>query len=216
VRPMSTLKAAVALVALSSLAGCFGAPPETRYFSLRGDNIARRADATTAPAGAPIVLVDRFTIDEAYADERLAYRKGGSNELGFDPYSRWAGAPAAQVEDAVRDLLLASGAFAAVRQAQPLGDGRSTYDLVVTGRVRRLEEVDVNDDEWLGALDIELYLLDGKTRTVLQWVELRDNEKASSRNPREVVAALSRLLAKAVDELVRVSKPVLAGRKPAR
>lgn len=201
----------VALICMVGLAAC-SSPPETRYYTLRGDQPLKSAAPAASGAGAPVVLLDRFTIDESYADDRVAYRRGGSQELGFDPYSRWAGSTVAQVEDAVRDLLQASGAFAAVRQAQPIGQLRSDYDYVVTARVKRLEEVDVSDDEWLGALDIELYLLDGKTRAVLQSVQLSDSEKAESRNPREVAAAISRLLSKAVDQFVKAAKPVMASR----
>jgi ABC-type uncharacterized transport system auxiliary subunit len=204
----SLLKTSRWLAVLAGLlAGC-SSPPETRYYTLRGD---KPLDGKPAPAAAPTVLLDRFTIDDAYADERIAYRREG-HELGFDPYSRWAGAPAAQVEDAVRELLRASGLFGAVRQPQPLGDGRSSYDLVVTGRVGRLEEVDASDDEWLGALDLDLYLLDGKSRAVLAERHFAKSARAEKRNPREVAAAISSLLAEAVGDFVAGVKPLVAAR----
>ncbi len=193
-----------------SLSGCFGGPPETKYYTLRG---AELPAVKQAPAGAPVVLVDTFTIDEAYGDARIAYREG-THELGFDPYARWAGPPGAQVEDAVRDLLRGSGLFAAIRQPQPIGEGRSTYDLVVTGRVARLEEVDVSDDEWQGALDLELFLLDGKSRAVLHSYRFAGAEKAEKRNPRDVAAAIARMLAKAVDRFDDEIRPIVARRAP--
>lgn len=207
------MKTPLAVAALVALAGCFGSPPETSYYTLRGGEGFKPIEKQTA-AAAPVVLIDKFTIDESYADDRLAYRHGDSFELGFDPYSRWAGTPVAQVEDAVRDLLAQAGLFH-VRQVQPIGELRSVYDLVVTGRVMRLEEVD-RDETWSGALDLELYLLDGKTRAVLCSHRLRASETAATRNPREVVAALSRLLARATDEFLKAAAPALAGRKPSR
>lgn len=199
---------APALALVLAALGC-SSPPETRYYSLRGESTFVKPKP--APEGAPTVLLDRFTIDEGYADDRVAYRREG-HELGFDPYSRWAGSPVAQVEDAVRDLLAQAGVFAAVRQPQPIGLGRSNYDLVVTGRVARLEEVDVSADEWHGALDLELYLLDGKTRAVLASTHFAGADKAEKRNPRDVAAALARLLDRAVAEFVTAVKPVVAGR----
>jgi ABC-type uncharacterized transport system auxiliary subunit len=200
------MRRTLALVLL--LGGCFGGTPETRYYSLRGEKLV---EPRPGPEGAPVVLLDHFAIDDAYADDRVAYRREG-HELGFDPYSRWAGSSVGQVEDAVRDLLRAKGIFSDVRQPQPLGEGRSGYDLVVTGRVGRLEEVDVSEDEWQGALDVELFLLDGKSRAVLASTHFMKSEKAEKRNPRYVAEALGHLLGQAVDDFAQRVKPVLEAR----
>ncbi|MBI3722797.1 membrane integrity-associated transporter subunit PqiC [bacterium] len=196
-----------ACLSLFVLAGCTS-PPEVKYYSLRS---SEPITAKQASAGAPAVLLDRFVVDDAYGDERIAYR-AGAHEVGYDPYSRWAGAPGPQVEDAVRDLLRASGLFSAVRQPAPIGTGRTGYDYVVTGRVARLEEVDADDDHWNAALELELFLLDGKTRDVLYSKRFAETAPAAKRNPREVVAALSRMLEKAVKEFADGARPCLAAR----
>jgi ABC-type uncharacterized transport system auxiliary subunit len=188
------------------LAGC-SSPPEVKYYSLRGEKpIEVKLDER-----APAVLLDRFAADDSCADDRLAYRQG-PHELGFDPYSRWAGPPASQVEDAVRDLLTESGLFSAVRQAQPIGTGRSGYDLIVTGRLARFEEID-GDDAWQAALDLELFLLDGKTRAVLASSRFARVAPSEKRNPRDVAAALAKLLDQAVAEFVQAARPQVALRR---
>jgi uncharacterized lipoprotein YmbA len=199
---MRTNLRAAAVLLIIIVAGCTS-PPETRYYSLRAESAAK----APAPANAPVVLVDRFVVDEPYADARIAYRRA-PHELGYDPYSCWAGSPAAQVEDAVRDLLAGAGLFSAVRQVEPAGLGRGSYDLVVTGRVSRLEEVD-EEDRWLAALDVELLLLDGRTREVLASSRTDATSPAEKRNPRLVAERLSSLLEDAVKKFADKVRPIV-------
>ena len=207
-RPAGRSWSALGGILALALAGC-SSPPEPRYYSLRSPAVAG-AGGAAASATASVALLDRFVVDEAYADGRLAYRRA-SHELGYDPYSRWAGAPGAQVEDAVREALLRARLFRDVRQPEPAGLGRSAYDLVVAGRVTRLEEVD-EEEQWRAALGLELYLIDGRTREVLFTSRFDETATAQRRNPREVVASLAGLLDEAVKRFAAGVRPLVAGR----
>ena len=198
------------------LAGC-SSPPETKYYTLRTSEVLHLPSPNagtllSSNAKGPVVLVDHFAIDEAYASERLAYRQS-DHELNYDPYSLWAGPPAAQIEDAVRDLLCQSGIFADVRQPAPLASGKNGADVIVTGRIARLEEID-KDEQWSAALDVELYLVDAKTHDVIAAKRYAASEPSPKRNPRDVVATLASLLEKGVKEFLVEARPALDARKP--
>lgn len=218
IAPFDLVSCAVVAGVLVSgaLAGC-SSPPEVKYYSLRGDEAVTRKVAVqdklaaNEPArGAPVVLVDHFAIDEAYAGERMAYRQG-QYQLGYDPYSLWAGSPAAQVEDSVRDQLWVSCFFSEVRQPAPVGPARDA-DLIVTGRISRLEEID-RDDEWRAALDLELYLLDGKTRAVLVSRRYSKIEAAAKRNPGAVAERLAWLLSDDVGKFLSDARGAIEAHK---
>jgi ABC-type uncharacterized transport system auxiliary subunit len=189
----------LALLAVFAFLGGCTSPPETKYYTLRPTELPV-VKASPSPDGRtkPILLVDRFAIDEAYATQRIAYRES-SHELNYDPYSLWAGPPAAQVEDAVRDLAFASGLFSEVFQPS-LNSSRADVDFILTGRIARLEEIDEDDDHWKAALDLELYLLDARKHDVISSGRFPGTATAAKRNPREVVAAISVMLDKAVKD----------------
>jgi ABC-type uncharacterized transport system auxiliary subunit len=202
-----------ALVALTLAAltqGC-SSPPEVLYFTLRAPAPPAAVEAQWPPKGGQLlsarppgrILLERFVVDDDYNDSRIAYRRA-THELGFDPYSRWAGTPGSQVEEAVRERLRTSWAFSDLHQTEPAVRGDT--DFIVAGRVLRLEEVD-EEDHWLAALGIELTLLDGKTREVLHVTRFESSAPAEKRNPRAVVDAMAKLLEEAVQRFIDGARP---------
>jgi len=118
------------------LAGCTS-PPEVKYYSIAPAAAleARRRARERRLARRPLRR------RRGLRDERLAYRQG-AHELGYDPYARWRGRRARRSRTRSAD---SSGARAVLGGAAAGSDRRreSGYDVVVTGRVARLEEVDL-------------------------------------------------------------------------
>lgn len=172
---------AAVLLAAVGLAGCTLArkTPETRYYVLV-------VPPTTAPAPVPL-RVGAFTADDPYAGVRLAYRPS-PYRLGYYTYHRWAGDAPSIVADAVRDHW----------STGTLADARDP--MVITGHVRRLEEVD-GPEGWSGALTLEIAVRNDRTTLLAR--TYTETEPAPERTTEAVVAALSRALGRILDRVAR-------------
>jgi ABC-type uncharacterized transport system auxiliary subunit len=174
-------RAVAALLVAGVLAGCSFArrPPEMRYYTL--------AVPGTPPAS-PLAPFDvgAFSADAPYAGTRLAFRTS-PYRIEYYVYHRWAADPRGLVAAAARDYL---ERVPAVGDASPLR---------LTGRIRRLEEVDREGGrDGALALDIEVRQAD----EVVLARAYEDTEPAEGANPEATVAAISRALGRILDRVV--------------
>jgi ABC-type uncharacterized transport system auxiliary subunit len=173
---------------------------------------------TLAPPGAPTenlggpVRVRRFGIDPVYANVRLAHRSS-PYRIEYYTFHRWAGPPQDVVTSAVRDYLDRA-------PAAPAGP-----PVVVSGIVRRLEErlgpaegqaaTPVGNAKRSGSrvrsglVAIE-FTVHRDGRVILDR-EYEQSETAAGGTPEESVAAISRALARMLDQLVRDVRQAEAG-----
>lgn len=159
------------LLVMLSLGGCglSRTPREVRYYTLSlelpapspGPRLALASVTPSPGAGVtpppllrrprPTLSLRRLVVRDPYAQERMVYRASPYRVLFYN-YQRWAAAPAEQLTDWTLRYLRATGLFSKILTTQE-GDG----DLVLTGVVRQLEEVD-RHGVWYGALTLDLAL----------------------------------------------------------
>lgn len=173
-----------AFVAAALTSGCAGTP--IRYYQAPVANAL-----LVEPAGAtlPVTLaVASFAADLAYDDQRIVYR---SSDERFDYYHfhRWSSAPGEMASVVLREALRQSGRFANV-----VGGLDPRADVVLSGRVVALEEVDVSKDEWQVRVELELTLRGTVTGDVL-WNQLvEQTEPVSERTPEGVAKSAGQAL----------------------
>jgi ABC-type uncharacterized transport system auxiliary subunit len=174
-------RAVVVLLVTGVLAGCSLArrTPEMRYYTLAVPGMP------PAPPPAPL-HVGAFTADAPYAGARLAYRTS-PYRMEYYVYHRWAADPPAIVAGAARDYL---------ERVPPAAEAAP---LRLTGRIRRLEEVDrAGGRDGALALDVEVR----RGTEVVLTRGYADTEPAENENPEASVAALSRALGRILDRVV--------------
>jgi cholesterol transport system auxiliary component len=173
-------------VLLAIVAGC-GSAPRTQYYAL-----AVPPARHSAGPGRGVLSVDELTVAAAYDDQRIVYRRG-PYRLDYYEYHQWSAAPSLAISDYVRDALEQSGRFERVT------DQRSTETtLVLRGRIAALEEVDVSATEWVGRVDVELYLEEPKRGNVIWSRRFREERPLATRHPSGLAQALSQALAQIV------------------
>jgi ABC-type uncharacterized transport system auxiliary subunit len=175
------------IAAVVVLPGCFGASaPDAQYFTLDAGAAAAPAAAGTASPRSPVRLaIEGFRISPEYATDRIVYRES-PYQLGYYNYYRWAASPEILVRRALQERLDASGAFAAVEDAA----GMSAPDLFLEGLVERIEEVD-GGERWTARLVLELSLHPPAEKATIFRRRYDIARPAASRNPLEVVKAMS-------------------------
>ena len=187
---------------LFTLWGCSSnnSVPETRYYVLQ-------ATPTGAPAtsGEGLELgVEIFRVDAPYDREEVVYRVGrDALEVGFYAYHRWASPVGKLVSQAVAE---AANGFGGVAQAEPrsaLGE----YDAVLRGRVMRIEELDVPDEQ-LAIVELAVELV---VEGDVVWHGRVGGESGGQRETvGEVMQGMNQALQEAVDALRLELEPALA------
>ena len=183
------------LIVLGGL-GCSSTPSITRYQITPAPEIEKSGGTQTNL----VLAVDYFSADVAYDEDRIVYRKGPYH-LDYYHYHRWAAAPGLMLTDAMRAAYSKSGYFRLVTAG-----GAARADVVLSGRVTALEEVDVSDDKWLGRIVLELRLRDAVTGALLWSQTYEEEEQLEELDPEGLTAALSR----AVTRIVEDSTPKIA------
>ena len=176
------MRASVAPILLLALtmASCAltQATPETHYYLL--------AVQGTPPARLPAaVRIHPFTIDTAFAGERIAYQ---TQPTRLDRYTfhRWATDPRAIVTTAVRDYL------------EPIA-GTAEPPFEIDGYIRRLLERD-DDSGPAGVLGLDVTVRRGDRILLTRTYDER--EPAPRPGPEAAVEALSRALGRILDDVV--------------
>lgn len=123
-----------ALTISISLTGCMSKMKYPAYYTL---HLAPVADPPPAEGTQPSVAVRQFR-SPAYLRQGAIVYRASPEEVGFYDYHRWAVDPREFLTNAIVERLRASGRFAQVK----VYDGRSDVDLILSGRLEKLEEVD--------------------------------------------------------------------------
>ncbi|MBI4575917.1 MAG: membrane integrity-associated transporter subunit PqiC [Planctomycetes bacterium] len=179
-------RAAARAAALALAAGCASTPPETHLYSLD----LPPAEGTPGEALVARLGVEEFTASPLLEGRGLVYRLS-EVELARYRYHEWAEAPAVLVHGNVAEALRAAGVAGSVLEAPRFYEGEA--DLVLAGRLVRLEEVD-GDKAWRAELELRVELLRPGDRRVV-WAETyRDGRIAERRRPEAVVRALAESL----------------------
>lgn len=175
---MRRLASCLAFLSLLVLVGCGSSGPSHRYYVLAppvsgdvafGASTAEPANETSAETLR--VGVETFAVDPPYDQPRLVYRIGrDAGEVGFYDHHRWAAPPGRLVTTGLvaglQGLTLADGRTLGVEPASVTG----RYDLVLTGRVVALEEVDLPGDRHVARLVVDLELHDAHSDEIL-WAD---------------------------------------------
>ncbi len=187
------------VIALSGWA-CGGAQPIHHY---QPKVVNGEVDDQGSP-GELVLAIEDFSAGSAYDEKRIVYRK---SDYRFDyyHYHRWASTPGLLVSDALREVYRSTGAFQAV-----VGGYDSRADIVLSGRVVALEEVNKSKKEWLGRVVLDLRLRDARSGELLWNDLLRREVSVEQQSPEGLTAALSRGLTDigvtTADDLVKVGK----------
>ena len=203
------------LVLAAAAAGCIQVGTKEPPLEQRSFDLQPPLPAPVPPDadGAEVLWVEPFGADPALDREEILWRRPGNEAGAYERY-RWVRVPAEAVRAVLADGLARSGAFAAVA-TEPRAHGA---EYALRGHLVRFEEVD-GEKEWSGAVEVRVALLraaDGEE--VLRRVYAR-TERAPTRNPSGVVAALRAALAAVSSDLagdVREVMDLERERPPAR
>jgi ABC-type uncharacterized transport system auxiliary subunit len=180
---------AMAVVCTAAI-GCGGTAPEIKHYRLDLD--PGRAEV---PAGdKPVLGIESFTTDAAYDEPQMVYRTS-PYQLNYYYYHRWAATPGLLLTDALRRGYAETGRFSSVTAGQM---GRS--DVILSGHIAAIEEVDVTEEKWFGRIVLELRLRDARTGDVLWSRVVEEQEPLSERTPAGLAEALSNAVTRVVSE----------------
>jgi len=183
----------ITLAVMMSLLGCGGAVKHPAYYTLHLGDIP---DPPTAEGSKASVAVREFRAPVYLRQGPIVYRES-PEKIGFYNYHRWAVDPREFLTNAVVDRLRASGRFAVVK----MYDGRSDVDLILSGRLEKLEEVDyeggVKVEVALSAQMTEL----GSGKTI--WASTAsDSAEVDHRTVPAVVAEMSEAMDHTIQKLL--------------
>lgn len=181
------------LVVVVLLAACGSTSPATRFYDLAPP------PATGTPSG-PTLVLEQLTTDDAYDDERIVYRTG-PYRLDYYDYHRWSAAPGVLIGNFLERGLERSGHFGAVVR-EATGD----QEVVLTGRVAAIEEIDVSKKEWEAHVILELRLVDLRSGSTLWTQQYDEREPVGKQTPEGLAEAISTVMTR----IVTTAAPVIA------
>lgn len=173
------------VLVLLALTACAGKLPPTRHYAL-----APVTGEAVAATGEVVLVLEPFTTEPAYDDERIVYRPS-PYRLDYYNYHRWSASPGTLVGNYLEQALERTGRFrAVVRELSPQAP------VVLGGRVVAIEEIDTSRTRWVGRIVVELTLTEPRTGAVL-WTEQFDEiEPLTTQTPEGLARALSVALAR--------------------
>jgi ABC-type uncharacterized transport system auxiliary subunit len=188
------LIATLAILTISAcLMCCVGGTRFPAYYTL---HVPPAVDVPSAAAGRPSLVVREFRSPEYLRQGAIVYRTS-PEQIGFYQYHRWAADPREFVTNAIIDRLRATGRFAEVRAY----DGRADVDLVLSGRLEKLEEVDYE-----GGVRVEValsaQLTDPRTDKPVWANAASESAQVEKRNVPAVVADMSQAMDRAIQKLL--------------
>ena len=202
--PLRLVRALASAIATVLLVGC-SQLPRTHYYVLEIDRAAAPGGAGgaddpgsgPAPADAPgaslTIGVRPFVVDPPYDQERIVYRVGErSPEVGFYAYHLWAAPLSSMLPAAVAAGLTGAAGVDAI---EPSAAGRD-YSMFLLGRVRAVEEIDLDDRQLVrAAIELRLVGPDGEELWT-HLIEARGETRAGEVT--EIVEAFGRALEEAL------------------
>lgn len=184
------------LLSVFLLSACSSSPQIQRYQLA----VAPQIETSEREVNNLVLAVEPFSADVAYDQDRIVFRSS-PYRLDYYHYHRWSAAPALMLADAMRQAYSKSGYFNLVTMG-----GGARADVVLSGHVTALEEVDITDDEWQGRVWVELQLRDARTGALVWTRAYREEEPVEELTPEGVARAIT----KAVTRIVRDSTPQIA------
>lgn len=181
---------AVMLAVVGMTGACGSAPPEIHHYML---DIAP-SQSTGEAAQRPVLGIEQFSADAAYDESQIAYRKSPYT-VNYYYYHRWAATPGLLLTDAMRRGYDKSGLFQSVMAGQI-----ARADVILTGHVSAIEEIDVSEEQWVGHVVLDLRLRDGRTGTLLWTKSFDERAPMSERSPTGLAQAVSKVVTKIVEQ----------------
>jgi cholesterol transport system auxiliary component len=186
-------KATVALLFIGVFltSGC-GAVRPSKYYELTVPN-----DLSSAKAGDPLpvtLLIGRLKASHLYREDRIVY-SAKNEQMGTYEYQRWAEPPTEMIDQILLRELRASGHFAGVYTQS----GEAGGDYLLHGNLFDFKEV--SGEPVLTRVSLELELRDMKTGSTVWTHSYSNDEPADAKDISGVVAALSKNVQRAVNEI---------------
>jgi len=185
--------ALITLTISMALIGCMSKVKYPAYYTL---HLPPVADPPIAGGNRASLAVREFR-SPAYVRQGAIVYRASPEKIGFYDYHRWAVDPREFLTNAVVDRLRASGKFGETK----VYDGRSDVDLIFSGRLEKLEEVDYD-----GAVRVEIALSAQMTelrsgKTV--WADAASEvSEVDKRTVPAVVAEMSHAMDRAIQKLL--------------
>lgn len=150
-----------------------------RYYQAQ---VAEEQLRRSKPNAVPVVLaVASFQSDVAYDEQRIVYRTS-DQRLDYYHFHRWSSSPGDMAAVVLRETYRKLGRFRYV-----VGGLDPRADVILSGRVVALEEVDLSEDRWEAHVSLELTLRDTVTGDVL-WNQLVEERQPIEQQTPEGVA----------------------------
>lgn len=200
---------AAAVGAIVFVAAC-GGPQKIRHYKpeVAEDTLEGRS---TGSASGVTLAVEDFSAGSAYDEQRIVYRKS-DYRIDYYHFHRWGAPPGMVVGETLRNVYRSTGAFDSV-----VGAYTSRADVVLSGRVLALEEVDVNKNKWVGHVALDLRLRDAATGELLWTETVRKKKTMSEQSPkglaRAVSDALTEIGVESIDKIASAAKEAVRKRR---
>lgn len=180
----------VLALTVGALSACGGSTPEIKHYRLELEPQRKNAQA----GDQPVLGIEQFTTDAAYDEPQIVYRST-PYELNYYYYHRWASNPGLLVTDALRRGYAQTGRFESVSTGQVVGS-----DVILSGHISAIEEVDVSEEKWLGRVVVEMRLRHGQTGDLLWTKVFEEQERLTERSPAGLAKAVSTALTRVVEK----------------
>jgi len=175
------------VVGCGLFAGSCGGPKPIRHYQLEAISEAIES-RSTQEAPELTVAVEDFSTGASYDEQRIVYR-ADEYRIDYYHYHRWGAPPGMIVADALRSVYRKTGAFESV-----VGAYTARADVVLSGRVLALEEVDESSDKWYGRVALDLRLRDAATGELL-WTDTVEKRRVlAEQSPKGLARGISEAL----------------------
>lgn len=200
------------LVAVGLVVGC-GTTTEIRHYQMKvAKKAVERSDAPSSTDKDVALAVENFSAGPAYDGARMAYKED-PYRLDYYHFHRWAASPGLIVADVLRDTYRMSEAFESVTSGYA-----ARADVVLTGRVLALEEIDVNENKWVGHVSVDLRLRNAATGQMIWSKTVRKRRKLKEQSPPGLAQAISRLLTEigmeTIDDILKAAEQNVRQKAP--
>ena len=185
------LIAFAALLAFS-LTACLGggSGEPTKYYTIAVEKI--QTPATNSYKDKRL-QVRKFTIEPAYQRANIVYRESAYDFMFYD-LDLWASRPEQMVAQVAAEYIAKSGLFASV---DTRASGKPDFELL--GHIDAIEEIDEGSSQY-ARLSLKLTLQKPDSDAPLWEKRFDERQSVSSREPRLVAEAISKLLGKYMEE----------------
>jgi ABC-type uncharacterized transport system auxiliary subunit len=176
------------------LTGCMGKLKNPAYYRL---NLVPPVDPPAKTDARASIAVREFRAPTYLREGSIVYLTS-AEEIGFYQYHRWAVDPRQTITQAIVEHLRASGNFKLVK----IYDGRNDVDYVLSGLLEKLNEVDYE-----GSVKVEVALsaevTDIRNGNTIWSNSVAEKGKVEGRNVSSVVAQMSHLTERSIEELLK-------------